>query len=230
MTTADISTRAEPLGDEWSQASPLHAPPTSGAISGWKGVLKDIEDKVLGSLALIAASPVMALIAIAIKLDSAGPVFFRQRRHGLNHKVFWVWKFRSMRVMEDGKDVVQAYAGDPRVTRIGALLRKTSLDELPQLFNVLSGDMSLVGPRPHVLIHNDRFSGIVPEYAKRHTVKPGMTGLAQISGLRGPTENPDLMRQRVETDLYYIANWSIGLDLKILALTPFLGFMNKNAL
>lgn len=199
-------------------------------IAGWNAALKNAEDKILGLLALVLVAPILTVIAIAIKLDSKGPVFFRQRRHGFNHKVFAVWKFRTMNVLEDGPSMAQAQINDPRVTRVGKLLRKTSLDELPQLINVILGDMSLVGPRPHALAHNDSYGAIVEQYASRHIVKPGITGWAQINGLRGPTNDPELMRQRVEHDLYYIQHWSIWLDLKILALTPFLGFLNKNAL
>lgn len=199
-------------------------------ISNWGVILKSIEDYVLGTLALILFAPLMLLIAAAIKLDSAGPVLFVQRRHGYNHKVIRVWKFRTMHSVDDGDTIVQAVRGDMRVTRVGRWLRRTSLDELPQLFNVLSGEMSLVGPRPHALAHTRQYSETVERYANRHRVKPGITGWAQIHGLRGPTDDPDRMRARVMFDLQYVENWSLWLDLKILAATPFVGFFNKNAL
>lgn len=199
-------------------------------IKGWNAILKEIEDKTLGTIALVLFAPLMLAVAAAIKLDSKGPVFFRQRRHGFNHQVISVWKFRTMTVMEDGPTIVQAEKGDQRVTPVGRFLRKASLDELPQLFNAIAGDMSLVGPRPHALAHNEFYSGAVARYASRHMVKPGITGLAQINGFRGPTADPELMRRRVELDLEYIQSWSIWLDLKILALTPFFGITHKNAL
>jgi hypothetical protein len=156
-------------------------------------------------------------------------VFFRQRRHGYNHRLIDVYKFRSMTVAENGDHVVQAKKNDARVTRVGKFLRRTSLDELPQLFNVLKGEMSLVGPRPHAVAHNQHYRERLQRYANRHCVKPGMTGWAQIHGFRGPTEDPEKMRKRVHMDLYYIENWSIWLDLKIIALTPFVGFVHRNA-
>ncbi len=192
-------------------------------------VLKMCEDYALAGLAMILLSPLFLLIALAIKLDSPGPVFFRQRRNGFNHQEFYIWKFRTMTVLEDGSDVVQASRNDQRVTRVGAILRKTSLDELPQLINVLMGEMSLVGPRPHAISHNAYYSEILRSYANRHRVKPGLTGWAQINGYRGPTEDPELMRKRVEHDLYYIDNWSIWFDLKILIATPLVGLIHKNA-
>ena len=135
-----------------------------------------------------------------------------------------------MHVTENGDRIVQARKNDPRVTRVGRFLRSTSLDELPQLFNVLKGEMSLVGPRPHAVAHNEYYGDLLERYANRHCVKPGMTGWAQVNGFRGPTETPEKMRKRVEHDLHYIENWSLGLDLKILALTPFVGFVGRNAL
>jgi putative colanic acid biosynthesis UDP-glucose lipid carrier transferase len=140
-----------------------------------------------------------------------------------------VYKFRTMRVAEPGHPIEQARKNDPRVTRVGKLLRRTSLDELPQLINVMRGEMSLVGPRPHALEHNHYYRERLDRYASRHRVKPGLTGWAQIHGLRGPTEDPETMRRRVQMDLYYIENWSLWLDLKIIAATPFVGFVNRNA-
>ncbi len=200
-----------------------------GPLNDWGRIVKTIEDRVLASLALLALLPVMLCIATAIKLDSRGPVFFRQRRHGFNHQVITVLKFRTMAVTQDGPVVPQARRNDPRVTRLGKWLRRSSLDELPQLLNVLAGEMSLVGPRPHALAHNVYFSGLLETYANRHRMKPGITGWAQIHGFRGETDTPDKMRKRVEHDLYYIENWSLWLDLKILLLTPFLGLFGKNA-
>jgi len=199
-------------------------------MSDWGVLAKRIEDIIVAGTALVVFAPLMALCAAAIKLDSTGPVFFRQRRHGYNNNVFSVWKFRTMSVMEDGEDVVQASRGDSRVTRVGRWLRRTSLDELPQLFNVLAGDMSIVGPRPHPLVLKSNYSGLLTYYANRHRVKPGITGWAQIHGYRGPTETPDLMERRVKFDMEYIENWSLWLDVKIIAATPFLGFFSRNAL
>jgi putative colanic acid biosysnthesis UDP-glucose lipid carrier transferase len=198
-------------------------------IAEWNGLLKAFEDYSIAILALIVFLPAMALIALAIKLDSRGPVLFRQRRHGSNHKIIEVWKFRTMIVMEDGDRVTQACKNDRRVTRVGRFLRKTSLDELPQLFNVLAGDMSLVGPRPHALTHNDHYSQLLENYASRHRVKPGITGWAQIHGFRGEITAPELMEQRVRYDLEYIDNWSIWFDLQILFLTPLFGFVSRKA-
>lgn len=199
-------------------------------LSGWKAIVKELEDKILGFIALVLFAPLMLLIAAAIKIDDRGSVFFRQRRNGYNDTVFSVWKFRTMTVMEDDSVVVQACANDPRVTRVGRILRRTSLDELPQLFNVVLGEMSLVGPRPHAVSHNDRYSTVIKHYRYRHTVKPGITGWAQISGYRGPTTDDENMRKRVELDLYYIQHLSLWFDLKILLLTPLFGFINRNAL
>jgi Undecaprenyl-phosphate glucose phosphotransferase len=198
-------------------------------IRDWGYVLKLTLDYVLGAISLILFAPLMLAVALAIKLDSPGPVLFKQRRHGYNHRLIHVYKFRTMRVAEDGAVVVQARKDDDRITRIGKFLRRTSIDELPQLFNVLKGEMSLVGPRPHAVAHNQLYCARLERYANRHCVKPGMTGWAQIHGFRGPTEDPEQMRKRVQMDLYYIENWSISLDLKIIALTPFVGFVHRNA-
>ncbi|MDO8421528.1 MAG: undecaprenyl-phosphate glucose phosphotransferase [Parvibaculum sp.] len=196
-------------------------------MDNWAPIFKATEDRVLACIALFLVMPVMILVAVAIKLDSPGPIFFRQRRHGFNHKIISVLKFRSMNVQQDGTSVPQAKRKDPRVTRVGKILRKTSLDELPQLFNVLRGDMSLVGPRPHALSHNEHYQSVLETYASRHKVKPGITGWAQINGYRGETDTPDKMRKRVEHDLYYIEHWSLWLDLKILFFTPF-SLFSKN--
>jgi len=199
-------------------------------IRDWGYVVKLLFDYVAATVSIVLFAPLMLCIAIAIKLDSPGPVFFRQRRHGFNHRVIGVYKFRSMTVTENGERVDQACKNDPRVTRVGKFLRRTSLDELPQLFNVLRGEMSLVGPRPHAVAHNQLYRDRLERYASRHRVKPGMTGWAQINGLRGPTEDAEKMRLRVHMDLHYIENWSLWLDLKIVAATPFVGFIHRNAL
>lgn len=199
-------------------------------LSGWSLVVKAVEDRVLSAIALLVFAPLLAAIAIAIKLDSPGPVLFRQKRYGFANNEFTVFKFRTMRHRPvEEPDVPQARRNDPRITRLGAFLRRSSLDELPQLLNVLIGDMSLVGPRPHAVAHNVQFAQVIDDYLSRHRVKPGITGWAQINGLRGETDTPEKMRARVEHDLYYIDNWSLLLDLKILLLTPLRGFVNKNA-
>lgn len=199
-------------------------------LGDWSSVVKRLEDIVLGSLMLAVTLPLWLVIAIAIKLDSPGPVLFRQRRRGLNQKVFEVLKFRSMTVLEDGSDVRQAVRADPRVTRVGRWLRATSLDELPQVVNVLRGEMSLVGPRPHALVHDDEFGGQVPDYPNRTKMKPGITGLAQVSGLRGETRTSGRIEARVAHDIAYIRNWSLLLDLKILFLTVRAIVVGENAL
>ena len=198
-------------------------------LADWGRYLKCAEDYLVGVIALACALPVMALVAMAIKFDSPGPVLFRQRRHGLNRRVIEVLKFRSMTVMESGGDVQQAKRGDARVPRVGSFLRRSSLDELPQLFNVLRGEMSLIGPRPHALVHDDHYGEMLERYANRHQVKPGMTGWAQVNGFRGPTETPEKMQARVECDLAYIDRWSLWLDVKILVMTVFVGFRHENA-
>lgn len=176
-------------------------------------------DLVFGSMALLVAAPLILTVVLLIKLDSPGPVFFWQRRHGFNQKPFRILKFRTMTVAEDGEVVTQATSHDPRVTRVGRYLRRYNIDELPQLVNVIKGDMSLVGPRPHALTHNHQFEQKIARYARRHNIKPGMTGWAQIHGLRGRTDTVAKMQARVEHDLYYIDNWSLLFDLYILILT-----------
>jgi len=198
-------------------------------LSGWSLVLKNLEDRILGTLLVIALLPLLGLIALAIKLDSPGPVFFHQRRYGFNNNAIVVWKFRTMHHKPEDETVVpQATRNDPRVTRVGRFLRRTSLDELPQVFNVLGGEMSLVGPRPHAVAHNEQYAKVIDDYLSRHRVKPGITGWAQVNGLRGETDTPEKMRLRVQHDLFYIDNWSFWFDLKILALTPFAA-INRNA-
>jgi len=200
-------------------------------LGPWAIVAKSAFDRIGAGLLLAAFSPVFLATALAIKLDSPGPLFFRQRRSGLDHRVFPVIKFRTMTVTEDGDTIHQARRRDPRVTRVGRFIRRYSIDELPQLVNVLRGDMSLVGPRPHAIAHNAYYATLLERYANRHRVKPGMTGWAQVNGFRGATNDPDLMKKRVEHDLFYINNWSVVFDLRILALTPFSVMLeNKNVL
>jgi len=176
-------------------------------------------DLVVAGTALILLLPLFLMTVIAIKLDSPGPVVFRQRRSGFNGRRFQIMKFRTMSVLEDGKTVVQAKPNDARVTRVGAWLRRTSIDELPQLFNVLQGNMSVIGPRPHALAHDDEFTTVVAKYAYRHHVKPGITGWAQVNGFRGQTNTVADIEKRVELDLWYIDNWSLALDFKIALMT-----------
>jgi len=178
-------------------------------------LVKRTFDIVVSFAALAVLAPVFLALAIAIALDSKGPVLFRQRRYGFNQEPFRIFKFRSMRTFEDERDVKQASAGDPRITRVGRFMRRTNLDELPQLVNVLFGDMSLVGPRPHALSHDQLFKSSVSLYGRRHNVKPGITGWAQVNGLRGEV-TPETLKARIEHDLYYIDNWSLWLDLWIL--------------
>ncbi|MEL6374121.1 MAG: undecaprenyl-phosphate glucose phosphotransferase [Pseudomonadota bacterium] len=198
-------------------------------LSDWAPFVKAVEDYVLASLMLVLLAPVLALIALAIKIDSGSPILFRQRRRGLNQKVIQVLKFRTMHVLEDDGAIQQATKNDPRVTRVGRFLRMTSLDELPQLINVLRGEMSLVGPRPHAISHDDEFNHALDRYANRHQVKPGITGLAQVSGLRGETQTPEKIEARVAADLDYINRWSLWLDLQILARTGWAALTGRNA-
>ncbi|WP_313710936.1 undecaprenyl-phosphate glucose phosphotransferase [Pseudomonas sp.] len=189
-------------------------------LTGTSLFLKNLEDRVLAALILLCASPVLLVVALIIKLDSPGPVFFRQDRTGWTGESFRIWKFRSMHVHQPENGVVeQAQRNDPRLTRVGAFIRRTSLDELPQLFNVLTGDMSLVGPRPHALQHDTLYSQDIVDYFARHNIKPGMTGLAQVRGYRGETKDLEQMIQRVNSDIEYINNWSLWLDFVILVRT-----------
>lgn len=199
-------------------------------MNGMARVIKRLEDIVVGGLLSILILPVCIGIAIAIKVTSPGPILFKQYRTGANGKKFKVYKFRSMKVhQEQSGKVTQATKDDPRLTAIGAFLRRTSLDELPQFYNVLQGRMSIVGPRPHALAHNEHYKELVESYMRRHKVKPGITGWAQVNGLRGETDTLEKMERRVEYDLWYIDNWSVWLDLRIILLTVFKGFINKNA-
>lgn len=181
--------------------------------------IKRIVDIVVAATLIVVLLPVFAIVALAIRLETRGPVFFVQRRYGFNQQTFRILKFRTMNVAEDDRALRSVSRSDVRVTRIGRLLRRTSVDELPQLLNVLLGEMSLVGPRPHALAHNQRYERTIADYARRHNVKPGITGWAQIHGLRGEVATEDTMRARVDHDLYYIDNWTLGLDLRILGHT-----------
>lgn len=199
-------------------------------MGGMNLFLKSVEDRLFALVILVVISPLLVLIAISIKVTSPGPVIFKQNRHGWDGRVIKVYKFRSMKMHDELKgQVSQATKNDDRVTRVGAFLRRTSLDELPQFFNVLQGKMSIVGPRPHAIEHNELYKDQVDKYMLRHMVKPGVTGWAQINGFRGETDTLDKMKKRVEYDLYYIENWSIWLDIKIILLTIIKGFINKNA-
>jgi Undecaprenyl-phosphate glucose phosphotransferase len=191
---------------------------------------KELFDRAFALGAIIAVSPALICIALAIKLTSRGPVLFRQRRKGADGRVFTIYKFRSMRMHTEQAGVLrQATRGDPRVTRVGAFLRRTSLDELPQFFNVLRGDMSVVGPRPHALDHDDLYQKVVSGYIHRYRIKPGITGWAQVNGFRGETDRIEKMEGRVAHDLYYLGNWSFGLDMRIIAATIFKGLRHTNA-
>ena len=199
-------------------------------MMGVNRLFKAMEDRVLATLILILASPLMVLIALAVKLSSPGPVFFRQKRHGWDGKPIKIYKFRTMVLhTEPPGCVTQCDRYDVRLTRIGAFLRRTSLDELPQFINVLQGRMSIVGPRPHAVEHNEQYKEVIDAYMQRHKVKPGITGWAQVNGWRGETDTLEKMQKRVEYDLHYISNWSLWLDLKIIVLTLFRGFFHKNA-
>jgi len=191
----------------------LRRPP----LSTRERVLKRTIDLIFAGFGLVLLFPLMLIVAALIKLDSPGPIFFVQRRNGFSGRSFRIFKFRTMRVLEDGPSIRQATSNDPRVTPLGRWLRKTSIDELPQLVNVLSGDMSLVGPRPHAAAHNDEYEKLIDNYAFRYHVKPGISGWAQVNGYRGETRTVDLMAQRVALDLWYIDNWSIWLDVRIMA-------------
>jgi putative colanic acid biosynthesis UDP-glucose lipid carrier transferase len=196
---------------------------------GFAGIIKRAEDLLLGTLLLLLFALPMLLIALAIKFTSKGPVLFRQRRHGENGVEFDVLKFRSMSTMENGAAVVQAQRFDPRITPVGAFIRRTSLDELPQFLNVIAGNMSLVGPRPHAIAHNALYRTKILEYMRRHKVKPGITGWAQVNGFRGETDTLDKMVARVEHDLEYIRKWSLWLDIQIVFLTAFGRKVRQNA-
>jgi len=203
---------------------------SASPVTGTTRLLKATEDRLLALLILVLISPLMVAIAIAVKFSSPGPIYFKQKRNGWNGSVINVYKFRSMYLhQEDDGQVTQATQRDPRITPLGRFLRRTSLDELPQFINVLQGRMSIVGPRPHAVAHNDYYKQHVPRYMLRHKVKPGITGWAQVHGLRGETDTLEKMEKRVEYDLFYIEHMSLWLDLKIMAMTVFKGFASRNA-
>ena len=210
-----LGSRITNIGTTWS-AELKRAP-----LSTTEQASKRILDFLIASAILIVLAPLMLLVAAWIKIDSRGPAFFKQTRNGFNGRPFKMYKFRTMSAMDDG--IRQATKDDPRITRFGRLLRRTSIDELPQLFNVIAGNMSLVGPRPHPMALNTEYENIISNYAFRHHVKPGLTGWAQVNGLRGETQTVDLMAKRVECDLWYINNWSFWLDFRILLRTLFVG-------
>ena len=202
---------------------------TVSPFTGLNGIVKRCTDVVLALLILLLVSPLLLVVALGVKLSSPGPVLFRQMRTGLDGEIIEVFKFRSMTTLDNGPYIKQATRNDPRITRFGAFIRRTSLDELPQFFNVLRGDMSIVGPRPHAVAHNETYRGLVKAYMARHKVKPGVTGWAQVNGLRGETDTLDKMARRVEYDLEYLRNWSPGLDLLIIARTVKLVFVDDTA-
>ena len=198
-------------------------------LVGSNAFLKSVMDIGIATTAIIISSPILLLTALSIKLTSKGPVLFSQERHGFNGEVITVFKFRSMRLHEEEKGTVtQASKSDKRITTVGKFIRRTSIDELPQLWNVLNGSMSIVGPRPHAVAHNTYYNGQIEDYMRRHRVKPGLTGLAQVSGFRGETRDIEQMEGRIQHDLSYIHNWSIGLDIKIILRTVFV-LVDKNA-
>ncbi len=199
-------------------------------LSGWDIILKTMEDYIISLIVLVLLSPLLLVVALLIKLDSPGPVIFKQKRLGFNNQVFDIYKFRSMTYNDTAQSkTVQAQRNDPRVTRVGKILRKTSIDEIPQLFNVLNGTMSIVGPRPHAIDHNEEFSSKIRGYFARHRVKPGLTGLAQVKGFRGLTDTVEKMENRVKYDVEYTENWSLLTDLKIILRTPFAVLLGTNA-
>lgn len=198
-------------------------------FDGVGAAIKRVEDIIIGSIITLMISPILLAVAIGVKMSSPGPILFKQDRYGLGGKKIKVWKFRSMKVMENSDVVTKATKNDPRVTKFGAFIRRTSLDELPQFINVLTGQMSIVGPRPHAVAHNEQYRKIVDNYMIRHKIKPGITGWAQINGYRGETETVDKMEKRIQYDIQYLHDWSLWLDLKIIFLTVFKGFVSETA-
>lgn len=218
-----LGSRADHFGDY--VAAEVHRPPLSGVEQS----LKRGFDVAFAGAGLLALSPLLLLVALMIRLDTSGPVMFRQSRLGFNGRAFKIFKFRTMSVMEDGRSITQATRNDSRVTRVGYWLRRSSIDELPQLLNVLRGDMSLIGPRPHAIAHDDHYAQIISNYAERQHVKPGLTGWAQVHGFRGETADDESMARRVEYDLWYISHWSFWLDIKIIVLTGIEMLRPRNA-
>jgi Undecaprenyl-phosphate glucose phosphotransferase len=234
-TPSEVHLGPEPILDRFTEAEVAKLGPfaslnlTRRPPSSLHRFEKRALDVVLSLVALIALSPLFLFVAALIKFESPGPVLFMQKRYGFNQEPFRIYKFRTMTTLEDDAEVVAATRGDKRVTRVGAVLRRLSIDELPQLMNVLLGRMSLVGPRPHALAHDQLFQERIADYARRHNVKPGITGWAQVCGLRGEIADDAMMRQRVQHDLYYIDNWSVWFDLKIMALTVLSRKAHSNA-
>lgn len=218
------------LGSRWMTIGSIPAVSIyESPFFGIDGLAKRLEDIVLTLMILPIIAVPMMLIALGVKLSSPGPILFKQQRYGLDGRRIRVWKFRTMNCCEDGNRVVQAKHNDTRVTRYGAFLRRTSLDELPQFFNVLAGDMSVVGPRPHAVAHNELYRCKIQGYMLRHKVRPGITGWAQVNGWRGETDSLRKMEKRIECDLWYIRNWSLLLDLRLVIKTIFVGFGGRNA-
>jgi Undecaprenyl-phosphate glucose phosphotransferase len=234
-TPAEIHLGSEAVLERFKEARVVQFGPTAGLgltrppRTRLQRAEKRTFDIVAATLGLVALSPFLGLVALLIRLEGPGPVLFRQTRYGFNQEPFRIFKFRTMRAMEDGANVKAATRGDPRVTRVGAFLRRFSIDELPQLINVIAGDMSIVGPRPHALAHDQRYVERISRYARRHNVKPGITGWAQVNGHRGEIHGDETMRARIEHDLYYVDNWSLWLDVKIVAMTAFSLSAHKNA-
>ena len=234
-TPAEIHLGAEAVLDRFKEARVVQFGPTAGLgltrppLTRLQRAEKRAFDMFAAACGLIVLAPLFALVALAIRLEGPGPILFRQTRYGFNQEPFRIFKFRTMRTMEDGAKVKAATRGDPRVTRIGATLRRFSIDELPQLLNVLLGDMSIVGPRPHAMAHDQRYLERISRYARRHNVNPGITGWAQVNGHRGEILNDAAMQARIDHDLYYVDNWSLWLDCKIVLMTVFSGSAHKNA-
>ena len=234
-TPSEIHLAPDALLDRFTEAKVEQIGPVLGLsltrspLSLLQQAEKRLFDILVSSLALLALAPLLLFVALAVRFESAGPALFRQTRYGFNQEPFRIFKFRSMRTMEDGAKVRSATRGDPRVTRLGAFLRRASIDELPQLINVLVGEMSIVGPRPHAMAHDQTYVARLSRYARRHNVKPGITGWAQVHGLRGEISNDGKMHARLEHDLYYVDNWSLWLDIKIIAMTVFSRSAHANA-
>jgi len=202
---------------------------TASPFSGASGLIKRASDIVLSLLILALIAPLLVVLAVCVKLTSPGPAIFRQRRYGLDGEEIVVYKLRTMTTAQDGDSVPQCQKVDPRVTPLGAFLRRTSLDELPQFINVLQGRMSIVGPRPHAVAHNELYRKLIKGYMQRHKVRPGVTGWAQINGLRGETDSVEKMKARIDHDLEYLRNWSLRLDLYIIAKTVWVVLAGRNA-
>ena len=234
-TPAEIHLGAESILERFGEAKvtwlggmvglQVTRPPLS-RLQQWE---KRAFDIVVATMALIALAPLFAAICLLVRRETPGPALFRQKRYGFNQEPFRIFKFRTMTTMDDGANVVQATRADPRVTRVGGVLRRYSIDELPQLINVLIGEMSIVGPRPHALAHDQRYVERLSRYARRHNVRPGITGWAQVWGHRGEITNDHDMHKRLEHDLYYVDNWSLWLDLKIILLTVVSPRARRNA-